>query len=101
VRRYLLVPLALGAVGLWAFLDDENGIRRYLELRRELARSEQRIEERKAEVARLKSQAEALRTDPIAIEAAIREDLGLAKPGEVVVRIPGEGVGAGETPRLP
>jgi hypothetical protein len=29
---------------------------------------------------------ESLRTDPLARERAIREDLGLAKPGEIVVR---------------
>lgn len=100
MRRFLLVPLVLGAVGLWAFLDDQNGIRSWLELRSELARSGDRIAKRRAEVEALRSEAGALRKDPLAIEGAIREELGLAKPGEIVIRFVGEG-GAGETPRLP
>jgi cell division protein FtsB len=100
VRRFLLVPLVLGAVGLWAFLDDQNGIRSWLELRSELARSEDRVVKRRAEIEALRSEAEALRKDPLAIEGAIREELGLAKPGEIVIRFVGED-GAGETPRLP
>lgn len=101
MRRLLLVPLALAAVGFWAFLDDENGIRRWLELRRELARSEERIASRRGEVEALRAEADALRKDPLAIEAAIREELGLAKPDELVVRFPRKSEGAGETPRLP
>lgn len=101
VRRLLLVPLALAAVGLWALLDEENGIRRWLALRQELARSEDRIAARRGEIAELRAEADALRNDPLAIEAAIREELGLAKPDEIVIRFPPLAPGIRESPRLP
>jgi cell division protein FtsB len=50
-----------------------------------VAELEARIESREGEAA-------ALRSDPLALERAIREDLGLARPGETVVR------GLGGTP---
>ena len=42
----------------------------------------------RAENARLKVRAEALRSDPSAIEAVARQMLGLARPGEIVVTRP-------------
>ncbi|HVP29027.1 MAG TPA: septum formation initiator family protein [Myxococcota bacterium] len=101
MRRLLLVPLVLCAVLLWAFLDEKTGIRSWLSLRSELARSEARIAVRRQEVEALRAEAEALRNDPLAIEGAIREDLGLAKPGEIVIKFPKKRDDRGETPRLP
>ena len=48
------------------------------------------------ELSPLEEETEALRTDPFAIESAIREDLQLARPGETVVRLIGD-----TTPRIP
>jgi cell division protein FtsB len=39
----------------------------------------------RAENARLKVRAQALRSDPAAIETVARQTLGLARPGEIVV----------------
>lgn len=46
-----------------------------------------RIAELRAENTVLAAQARALKNDPVAIEAVARQLLGLAKAGEVVVRI--------------
>jgi cell division protein FtsB len=68
------------------FLDRDTGVGRWLDLRRDAATAEARIQATQARISAREAEAAALRGDPIAIEAAIREDLGLARPGEVVVR---------------
>lgn len=96
MKRELVIGAAIvtAAIGV-AVADESTGIRTWLELREDVrvaqarvAELEQRIESREAEAA-------ALRSDPIALEHAIRADLGLARPGEVVVR------GLSGTPRNP
>jgi cell division protein FtsB len=57
--------------------------------------AEARVAELEARIASRESEAEALRSDPLALERAIRADLGLARPGEIVVR------GLSGTPRNP
>ncbi len=76
------------AVGLLAagMLDRDTGVGRWLDLRRDAATAEARIEATRARIQAREAEAAALREDPVAIEAAIREDLGLARPGEWVVR---------------
>jgi cell division protein FtsB len=88
VRRLLVVPVLLAAAGLlYALWDPETGIRPWLGLRGEVARAEARVAALRAENETLRERATALSTDPFAIERAIREDLGLALPDEIVVRI--------------
>jgi len=77
-------------------LDSEAGFRTWLRLRGDLRVAEARIEALRDEIAALEEETEALRTDPFAIESAIREDLQLARPGETVVRLIGD-----TTPRIP
>jgi cell division protein FtsB len=77
------VASALLAAGL---LDREAGIGRWLDLRRDAAAAQRRIEAARVRIDRREAEAAALRDDPVALEAAIREDLGLARPGEWVVR---------------
>lgn len=79
-----------------ALLDPNNGLRRWRALRVELAKGESRIETLQAEVQRLRLEKDRLKDDPVAIESAIRSDLELARPGEVVIRL-GEGRGRSET----
>ena len=81
------VALTLLAAGL---LDRESGISRWLDLRRDAADAHQRIEATQARIERREAEAASLRSDPVAIEAAIREDLRLARPGEWVVREEGD-----------
>jgi cell division protein FtsB len=79
----LLVAGGLLAAGL---LDRDTGVGRWLDLRRDRAIQHERIEATQARIERREAEAAALRDDPVAIEAAIREDLLLARPGEWVVR---------------
>jgi len=85
VRGILVIPVVLVVVGLHVALDEDAGVRRWLHLRAELADSRERIARLEDEVARLRRGAERLQGDRFAIEQAIREELGLAAPGQQVV----------------
>lgn len=87
MKRLLVVPVLVAAAGLYAFWEPETGIRPWLRLRGEVARAEARVEALRAENEALRQRAVALENDAFAVERAIREDLGLALPGEIVVRI--------------
>lgn len=84
----LLIALVTGAL---VGLDASNGVPAWRNVRGELARSQQRNEALRAEIDRLQAEATALRDDPLAIESAIREDLGLARPGEIVIHLGADG----------
>jgi cell division protein FtsB len=96
VKRELVIGAAIvaAAIGV-AVADESTGIRTWLELREDLRVAQQRVAELEARIESRESEAEALRSDPAALEEAIREDLGLARPGEIVVR------GLDGTPRNP
>lgn len=87
MRRFLLSFAILLAAALWALLDRNAGVRTYWDLGRQLRAAEQRADALRDEVAALEREAASLQRDPLAIEAAIRADLGLARPGEIVVRV--------------
>jgi len=84
-RRLWLAPAILAFAWILAWMDPETGLRKWLGLRSDLAAARERIEMLEAEVLRIQEEAARLEGDPLAIEAAIREDLGLARPGETVV----------------
>jgi cell division protein FtsB len=87
MRREIPIALAIvaSAVGV-AVADTNSGVRTWLQVRRDLATAQQRVAELEKRIAMREGEAESLRKDPLALERAIREDLGLAKPGEIVVR---------------
>jgi cell division protein FtsB len=62
-----------------------SGLARTLVLRRDLQALRVRNHELGAENARLAREAEALRTDPAAIERVARVELGWVRPGEIIV----------------
>lgn len=98
MRRFLWIPALLGAAVLYAFIDDDVGVRTWLRLGRDLSASQERIAALQLEIAALRRDAETLESDPAALERAIREDLEFARPGEVVVRLPSA---APTNPRIP
>ncbi len=53
----------------------------------DLALIEKQVAELEAEVAGLEREAELLKSDPFAIESAIREDLRMAKSDEIVIHL--------------
>jgi cell division protein FtsB len=96
VLRELVIGAAVAAAAIGvAVADDSTGVRAWLELREDVRVAKARVAELEARIESRESEAEALRSDPFALEQAIREDLGLARPGEIVVR------GLSGTPRNP
>ncbi len=72
-------------------VHDVFGTHGYLAMRRtkqEIERVQKDIARLNKENAELAEEVQALRTDPNKIEAIARDGLGLAKPGEVIIRIP-------------
>ena len=66
-------------------LVGENGYLAKLRARRECASLQAQLTQVQNENLRLAEQAERLKHDPNAIEEAARRDLGLMKPGEIIV----------------
>jgi cell division protein FtsL len=82
---------ALGICVFGLFLHDIFGTHGYLAMRR----TKQDIERVQGEIARLNQEnaelseeVKALKSDPHKIESIARDELGLAKPGEVIIKIP-------------
>jgi hypothetical protein len=85
----LWIPaLGLAAVG-WAAVDEHSGLPAWRRLRADLTAARARIEILRGDIEALRREAEALQGDDFALERAIREDLGLARAGESVVRLDG------------
>ena len=98
MRGILVIPAVLAVAGLHAALDEDAGIRHWRHLRAELSDARGRIDALRAEVATLNARAERLETDDFAMERAIREELGLTRPGQRVVRLRPRDL---STPRIP
>jgi cell division protein FtsB len=69
-----------------ALLDPETGVGIWQELREDLAEANARVDQLVRENDALRGEIEMTRVDPAAVDRAIREELDLALPGEVVVR---------------
>lgn len=80
----------VAAVVATAVLDEDAGLRSWWRVRSELEATRARVDALRREVHALRSEAEALRSGGFALEAAIREDLGLARSGETVLLLEGE-----------
>lgn len=85
-RALLLAPtLALiTALGLLA-VDRETGLSSLHRLSRDVAAARARVAELARERAELLDRVRRLRADPFMIEAVAREQLGMVRPGEVVI----------------
>ena len=98
VRRLWLIPIVLALAVGYALLDSRSGFREAHRLRSDLHAANGRIAQLQSRNEALRDQVASRRDDPFAQERAIREELGLARPDETVVRFPREGR---ETPRIP
>ncbi len=86
VKALSLATFVIAAFVVSAMLDRESGLEIWLELRRDLAVSGERVDRLVRENAALRSEIATLQSEPDALDRAIREELDLAMPGEVVVR---------------
>ena len=86
MRPTLLALAVLLGVAAVAVADRSSGASMWFRLRADLAEGSERVEVLTRATEALQAQIEALESQPFALERAIREDLELARPGEVVVR---------------
>lgn len=88
-QRAVILGLALFCVAL--IVHEIFGAHGYLALRRERKdydALQQKIQKLQQENQRLESQIKALKSDPKAIEKLAREQMGLARPGEIIFTLP-------------
>ena len=86
MRTTWLVPVMLAVVAAIALADGSSGIPMWFRLRGDVAQAHRRVQGLVQETDALRAQIDSLQREPFALERAIREDLELAKPGEIVVR---------------
>ncbi len=79
----------IGLVAVSALLDGESGVAIWRQLRGSLATATERVGALERENEALRREIEALEADPSARGRAIREELDLALPGEIVVYFTG------------
>jgi cell division protein FtsB len=77
--------LSLIAALVLLLADSETGLLPLALLEEQVQSQRERVEELRGERSELVQQVRALRVDPFAIEAVAREQLGMARPGELIV----------------
>jgi cell division protein FtsB len=89
VRRRASVLLGMALAAL--LIHDVFGEHGFLAMRRarlEVEELQHEIQKINAENARLAEEVQALKSDPRIIERIAREEMGLAKPGELIFKLP-------------
>ena len=81
-----LGALLIAILAMTALLDRDSGIGIWFELRDDLVEASARVDVLVAQNDSLAREIELLEADPSAIDRAIREEMDLALPGEVVFR---------------
>lgn len=74
--------------GCAALLFGERGVLDVKRSRRQLRELQAQVTARKAAVDKLRLEVERLETEPKALERVVREELGMAQPGEVIILLP-------------
>ncbi len=87
MKGLLLIPALIALAAVYAAVDPDSGIGTWRRMRADLLSAEVRIDGLRNEIAALERSNQQLEGDAFAIEAAIREDLELARPGERVLRL--------------
>ncbi len=82
----------IGIVAAMALLDPESGFGIWREMRADLSASTLRVERLEAENEAIRREIQTLEREPAALDRAIREELDLVLPGEVVVRFVERGI---------
>ncbi len=88
--RALAIGTVLIAVVVFSALwSEQTGLGTWYALRSDLEQAQSRVADLARENESLRREVAALEASPDSVESAIREDLGLARPGEVIVRFGG------------
>ncbi|HEY7652301.1 MAG TPA: septum formation initiator family protein [Methylomirabilota bacterium] len=88
MTRRALILTALGAAALMTLGYGGQSLARVWQMKHEVESLEREISTLRAETGRLTALVTRLRSDPDLIEQVAREDLGLVKPGERVLKLP-------------
>jgi cell division protein FtsB len=88
VRARPLLLAGLGAAALLTLTYGGQSLARVWHMKHEVESLEREIATLRSETGRLTAVVHRLRTDPDFIEQVAREDLGLVKPGERVLKLP-------------
>ena len=88
MRGRALILAALGAATFLTLTYGGQSLARVWQMKQEVESLEREIVTLRAEAGRLTATVQRLRTDPDFIEQVAREDLGLVKPGERVLKLP-------------
>ena len=91
-RRWAIYAVVVAGLGALSALEPA-GLRKGLLLSRDVERMRAENAELAGENARLAREIRDLRTDPAALERAVREELRYIRPGERVYVLDGEGGG--------
>ena len=86
-RVGLALALAAGLAYLPYQLLDGRGLRVIPKLEEDLAHTREKIGELRVENKQYRRETEALKTDPHAIEDIARDEVGMVRPGELVIRV--------------
>ncbi len=93
-RRWLIYGVVVAALAALSALDP-GGLRKYVALAREVERMRDENARLTAENAQLTREVHALRSNPAALERAVREELRYIRPGERVYVLEDERRGGG------
>ena len=83
-----LITAVLGAATVLTLTYGGQSLARVWQMKHQVESLEREIVSLRAETGRLTATVNRLRTDPDFIEQVAREDLGLVKPGERVLKLP-------------
>jgi len=90
VKRRALAGVAIGIVATGLLVFGGAGAVRVWQLKQEVEALGQEIQVLRAEADRLNRTVDRLREDPALVEQIAREDLGMVRPGEKVLKFPEE-----------
>ena len=90
MKRRALAGAALGIAAAGLLVFGSAGAIRVWQMRQEVEVLEREIQELRAEADRLNRTVDRLREDPALVEQIAREDLGMVRPGEKVLKFPRE-----------
>jgi len=90
VKRRALAGVAIGIVATGLLVFGGAGAVRVWQLKQEVEALGREIQVLRAEADRLNRTVDRLREDPAVVEQIAREDLGMVRPGEKVLKFPEE-----------